>query len=111
MKTELDGTQNYKLRDTADLKERTVEKTLTFKLTEGELLGVLSTIRKGTEDRVVKCIEQKDFVNHMVHYIFNGEVLHSRAMEMHERQLEIVKQAQPVEKKGTLEDLGASLKQ
>lgn len=137
MKSELDGTHGYKIRDTADLKERTVERTLTFKLTEddfsqkgklagnlsaelrkleseeasvkkewkeklaekeGDLYSVLSTIRKGAEDRVVKCIEQRDFNGHMVHYIFNGEVLHSRAMELHERQLEIVKPPQAPER-------------
>lgn len=58
---------------------------------QAELDVVLTTIRRGNEDRKVICIEQKDFVGHVVNYIFNGEIMHQRPMEMNERQLELVK--------------------
>lgn len=58
---------------------------------EGELSVILRTIRAGTEKRKVKCIKQKDFQAHMVRWIFDGQVMHERAMELNERQMELVK--------------------
>lgn len=58
---------------------------------ETELSLVLGTIRRGDEDRKVKCIEQKDFVQHVVNYIFDGEIMHTRPMELNERQMELVR--------------------
>jgi len=56
---------------------------------EHELESVLRTIRDGKEKRKVKCVKQKDFQNYTVNWIFDGEVMHSRPMELHERQMEL----------------------
>lgn len=58
---------------------------------EGELASVLGTIRRGDEDRRVKCVERKDYNNHEVLYIFQGQVMHKREMKMEERQMTMVK--------------------
>ena len=65
---------------------------------ESELSIILGTIRRGDEDRRVKCVERKDFNNHVVEYIFNGDVMHSREMKMDERQMELVKGGKEVSK-------------
>lgn len=58
---------------------------------EAELSKVLGTIRRGDEDRMVKCVMRKDFTRHVVQYLFNGDVMHEREMKMDERQMELVK--------------------
>lgn len=55
---------------------------------DGRLVQILSTIREGKEKRQVKCIERKDFQNSRVDYIFDGEIMESRAMYDSERQAE-----------------------
>ena len=128
--TELDGTKGYVLTNDKEIEEKSVDRDLTFILTEddfsakgklagrlsadlnksrnefesvkkdwkgkieekeGELSSVLATIRRGEEVRRVKCIERKDYNSNIVHYIFNGEVMHERPLEINERQMRLVK--------------------
>jgi hypothetical protein len=65
---------------------------------EAALSLIHSTIRRGDEDRKVICVEQKDFAKYVVNYVFNGEIMHSRPMEMSERQMELVTDIKTVEK-------------
>lgn len=60
---------------------------------ESDLSDIHATIRRGKETRHVKCVERKDFNANSVEYLFNGEVLESRAMGLEERQLTLVAQA------------------
>ena len=75
-----------------------------------ELDIILTTIRRGDEDRKVLCVEQKDFREHVVNYIFDGEIMHSRPMEMNERQMELVKMDREVSKENEKESMEAQLK-
>jgi hypothetical protein len=56
---------------------------------ENGLARVLKVIEQGTEVRQVDCIERKNFSENKVEYVFNGEVIESRPMEGHERQMEL----------------------
>lgn len=121
-----------KIRDHKDIDEKTVTRTLEFKLTEpefsqfgkdaaefqrelndlrvqfdcfkkewkgkidmhiGKLDKVLRIIRAGVENRSVECIERKNFKRHTVEYVYNGIVMHQRALELSERQLEMYQES------------------
>lgn len=73
---------------------------------EAKLNAILQTIRNGTEMREVECIEEKNFADGTVSYIHKGEVLHSRAMEPHERQAEMKLAPQPEAPKATVTKIG-----
>jgi len=52
--------------------------------------SILSVIHAGEEKRHVDCTERKDFEKFVVEYIYRGEIMENRPMQMHERQLEIL---------------------
>lgn len=64
-----------------------------------ELSMALRTIRAGVENRQVECTMQKDYVRHVVSYIFNGTVMHQRPLEMSERQMELASTTPRVDRK------------
>lgn len=53
---------------------------------ESELGTILSTIRRGKEDREVECEEVMDFEKGTVEYFHKGELMESRTMRNDERQ-------------------------
>ena len=58
-------------------------------LKQQELNGVLSVIQQGRELREVECTELFDYERGVVSYLYDGEVLETRPMERHERQMKI----------------------
>jgi hypothetical protein len=99
--------------DVRDIAERKITKDREKRLLKGEIDSKqcemeahLDIIRDGVESRLVECIEKKDFQKYRVDYVYDGKVMESRAMEMGERQLELVPKDRAAEgqdqAKGTL---------
>jgi len=65
---------------------------------QGELDDILKTIHRGEEERTVECVQVKDYKRHIVSYVFKGEVMKERPMEMHERQMELVTERKAVKR-------------
>lgn len=59
-------------------------------LKEGELRSVERICDDGFEQRTVEVMEEHDYNAHLVRYVYRGEVMEERAMEPHERQLDLV---------------------
>ena len=62
---------------------------------EGRTRDLLRAIRRGTEERLVECVEVKDYRRSIVEYLLNGEVVDERAMEPSERQAELLAMPMP----------------
>lgn len=56
---------------------------------EDNVARLLSVIQAGKEVRMVNCTERKNFTENKIEYLFEGEVIESRAMMGEERQQEM----------------------
>ncbi len=56
---------------------------------ESALSKLMLVIERGTETKMVECIERRKFAENKVEYIVDGKVIEERAMDAEERQMEI----------------------
>lgn len=56
---------------------------------EDNIARLLKTIQEGKEVRMVNCTERKNFTENKIEYVFQGEVIESRALTGQERQQEM----------------------